>query len=208
MADRSDNELIFLAQASDSAALTELLKRHAATVRSRLQPLLPAQWRAEVTDDDVMQQTFQDVVCGIKRFEPSGDGSFLAWMTKVARNNIQTAIKGLEAEKRGGGWKRITPVGSDESYCALYELAGATSMTPSRLAAKIEGAKAVKAALEQMPEHYRTILQEHFIEGEEIATIATKLGKSPGSCHMTKARALEVMAELLGTPGKYLSQLG
>lgn len=56
-----------------------------------------------------MQETFTDAFLDILQFRPGPGSAFLAWLTTLATRNLYDAIRMLEAEKRGGRVRQVTP---------------------------------------------------------------------------------------------------
>lgn len=204
-----DTDLLARAVEGDRDALAALVERHAPEVRRRLAPAMPARWSAAFDLDDVMQQAFADAILAVRRFVPRGPGSFTAWLTTLGRNNLLNAIRGLEADKRGGGRPRIVaqPGGTaGDSYADLLDRLGGDSATASREVARIEARDALRRAIDELPEVSRAVVQLYDIEGCSIDAVASELGRSPGAVHMLRARAHRLLADRLGTESRYLSR--
>jgi RNA polymerase sigma-70 factor (subfamily 1) len=201
-----DADTIDRAILGDQDALTDLLERHGHDVRARVAGGLPQRWQSLLSLDDVMQQAYTDAFLSIKSFRSRGEGSFTAWLTTLAKNNLLDAIKMLEAEKRGGGRRPVDiAAGSDHSFVALFEWLGGVSSTPSRHAAQLEARQALARSIEQLPEAYRQVVQMYDLNGEDIEAVAAALGRSAGAVYMLRARAHRMLAEMLGTASRFLS---
>jgi len=201
----TDQELFAQATGGDVDAVGDLLRRHGPAARRNISGRIPRQWQSVVSEDDVMQQTYADAFRSIGRFEPTADGSFAGWLTSLARCNLRDATKMLEAEKRGGGRRRVEAPCTDESYVALYDLLAASGTTPSRHAAREEARAALKEAIQQLPDAYRTLVQLYDLEGQSIESVAQALNRSPGAVYMLRARAHSRLGEILGGPSDFLS---
>lgn len=202
---QGDAALITSAAAGDRQAMAELLRRHGPQVRQRLAGKISSVWRSSVDEDDIMQVTYMEAFLRITSFVPRHEGSFLAWLTLIAENNLRDAIKSLERAKRPSPKKRVQP-NSDESYTALVEVLGATFTTPSVQAARGELRSALDVAIDKLPPHYATAIRLHDLAGKEIAEVAAELGKSEGAVFMMLARARERLKELLGSESQFFSR--
>ena len=203
----SENELVARAVGGDESALTELLKQHGPVARQSLSKSIPRRWQSVLSADDVMQQAYTAAFCGIGRFAPRGEGAFGAWLATLAKRNLIDAIRGLEADKRGGSRQRIEPGGSDESFVGLFERLGGTATSPSRQAARKEARVCLGQALESLPETYRTLVQMYDLEGRPVQEVAQTLGRSPGAVYMLRARAHRRLSEIMGTASRYVTDL-
>ena len=201
----SDGELIRQATNGDRVALTTLLENHAGSLRERFRHEIPKRWQSVLSLDDLLQETFTDAFLDIMDFSPRGQGSFEQWLGTIAKHNLLNALEMLEADKRGGDRQRVETDRVEGSYVALYELLGATSTTPSRVAARVESRDALNKAIERLPEDYRRVVAMYDLEGCSVQDVATLLGRSTGSVFMLRARAHKALRKLLGRASGFLS---
>ncbi len=190
------------AACGDQAALAELLNRHGPRVGRKLRRAIPPRFRSVLSIDDVMQDAYTEAFLAMGRFRWRGEGSFAAWLSTLARRSLLDSVRLLEADKRGGERRRL----ESDSRVGLCEQLGATSTTPSKAAAREERGAAVKAAIEQLPNQYRQVIQMYDLEGRPIEEVASALERSPGAAHMLRLRAHRMLAELMGSGSKYLSK--
>jgi RNA polymerase sigma factor (sigma-70 family) len=195
----SDDSLVTRACRGESTALVELFRRNESGIRAAIQARLPDRWRALLSVDDVLQQTYVEAILAIRRFEPRGEGAFATWIRKLAEHHVIEAVRALEADKRGGRSRRVESPASADSYATLLDcLTGlATRTTPSVGAARAEVREMVSRALARLPEHYRLVVQRYDLEGRSIDEVAAESGRSPGAVHLIRVRAHARMRELL-----------
>lgn len=196
---QSFEDLLALAQASNRDAITELLSRTGSRVRERLTGRIPAKHRAKLSEDDVMQITYMDAVRLLGRFQTGGEGAFAGWLTTLAENNLNDAIKELGRLKRGG--KRIqvdNVVRSDDTYTTLMGQITGTITSPSSAAQREERRSTLDRALAKLPRDYERVLRMYDLEERPIEEVAAALGRSEGAAYMIRARAMERLKELLG----------
>jgi RNA polymerase sigma-70 factor (subfamily 1) len=199
-------DLLGRARAGDKDALSDLLRQHKPVLRRKLEGRIPQCWQAVLTVDDVIQQTFTDIFGEIGRFLPRGPGSFVAWLTSVARCNLSDAIRMLETDKRGNNHRRLAPGRGNESMMALHELVGVTRTTPSRIEATREAEQVVKKALEQLPDYYRQVVQLYHLDGHSAADVGRLMNRNAGTILMAWQRALRRLRRLMGSDSKYFSK--
>jgi RNA polymerase sigma factor (sigma-70 family) len=185
--------------------LRQLLKRHAPDVRRRIGRKIPRRWRSVLSVDDVMQQTYTDTYLSMERSVPLEERSFSAWLWKVAQYNLFSALRMLEAEKRGEGHCRLRPEDAEDSYVALCELLDAGATTPSRHAARNEARTALENALQRLPEPYRRVVQLFDLEERPMQEVAQTLNRSLGAAYMIRARAHHCLRTIMGGPSQYFS---
>jgi RNA polymerase sigma-70 factor (ECF subfamily) len=173
--------LLRRALAGDPAAwnefFTEIRKYVHAEVSKFVGPNAPGPLEASV----IVQSTLRRVWERITEQFPDGPedadlGRFLAWVKAIARNRCMD-------EWRRPGWQRIRPAGS-----AIEEVAephpSDREMWRGRLAAELA------AALAQLPERRRQVVELFWFEGLSDAEISERLGCKAGTVRVIRFRAL------------------
>lgn len=204
----ADAELVKKAVAGDAQALTDLLKLHGPAVRGRLTGKIGTPWRSVVDEDDVMQVTYMEAFLRINRFAVGADahGSFLAWLSRIAENNLKDAIRELDRAKRPDPRQRVRAAPGPDSYSGLVNLLGVTHTTPSRIAAQDEHQKIIEEALDRLPKDYGDVIRLYDLEGREVEEVVQRMGrKSQGAVFMLRARAHDRLREVLGGPSQFFS---
>lgn len=193
----------------DEDALCGLLSHYGPIVRERLKSKIGAQWRTALDEDDVMQVTYLEAFLLIGQFKHRGTGSFLAWLSQVAENNLRDAIRGLQAAKRPDPKRRVQVSRPNEnSFVALVEMLGATNSTPSRAAARDESERLIEDALSGLPPDYERVVRLYDLEGRSAQEVAEQLGRSTGAIYMLRARAHEKMRGALGNASQFFTDPG
>lgn len=194
--------------AGDAEALRALLAEHGPAVWSRIDGEIGKAYRSAIDADDVMQITYMEAFLQAARLEARSEGEFHAWLYRIAQNNLRDAIRALERKKRPSPTKRVGTLGGGDSYVGLVELLGETSETPSRAVAAGEAARAIDAALGELPPDYALVIRLYDLEGKPIGEVAERLKRSSGAVHMLRARAHERLREVLGSATDFFSRVG
>lgn len=161
--------------------------------------------------DDIMQVTYMEAFLRMSAFQPRANdpgGSFLAWISHIAENNLRDAIRELERAKRPNPKRRVESHGTgggDQSYVALVELLGTTMTTPSLNAHRGEVKSALECALEKLPADYAKVVRECDLRGTPVPDVAKEMGKSAGAVYMLLARAHDRLKDILGSESKFFS---
>ncbi len=203
----ADGEKLERAINGDTAALGELLETHGPEVRGTVAASLSSVWRSSLDADDVMQVTYLEAFLRIRQFSPKGPNSFVAWLQRIAQNNLRDAVRELERVKRPDPRRRAEMPQGDESYFALLDVVGLTTSTPSRQAARGEAATAIEQAVRTLPDDYAQVIRQCDLNGFPVTEVAQTLGRSVGAVHMLRARAHERLREKLGTESRYFSRV-
>jgi len=194
----SGDSLLCKAIGGNRCALAQLLEEHTPTLWERVARKIPRRWRSVLSVEDVLQQAYTNAFLCIGRFDPAGAASFATWLTSLAWHNLADAVRMLEAEKRGGGRRRVTPHSREDSFAALYDMLSAAGATPSREVARRERHKALEEAIRHLPETHRQVVQMYDLEGRPVSEVAAALSRSPGAVYMIRARAHARLCELMG----------
>jgi RNA polymerase sigma-70 factor (subfamily 1) len=206
----NEGSLVEGASGGDEDALCALLAHYGPLVRDRLKHKIGPQWRTSLDEDDVMQVTYLEAFLLIGQFRYRGPGSFLAWLSQVAENNLRDALRGLQAAKRPNPKRRVQVAKhmADNSFVALVELLGATESTPSRAAARDESEQIIERTLSALPPDYERVVRLYDLECRSAQEVAEQLGRSPGAIYMLRARAHERMRSELGNASQFFTDPG
>ena len=204
--DTSDEEIVRRATAGEEEALCALLARHGPGLQERLRGKIGALWQAAIDAADVMQVTYLEAFLRIRQFTPGGTGSFLAWLTRIAENNLRDSIRALERAKRPSPRHRIGGSPAEDSVVALVEVLGYTTTTPSRDAVRREVSESVDRAVRKLPPDYATVIRLYDLEGQSADRVARVMNRSIGAVYMLRARAHDRLRELLGAESKFFTK--
>ena len=200
----SADELLSRAISGDRAAISALLQQCSSAARRDLSWAIDSKWRSVLDIDDVMQVTYLEAFLRIGQFRPTPNGTFEAWLRRIAQNNLRDAVKELGRQKRPQPGARIQAPGGDDSYSSLFELLAGTAGTPSRHAARNERCAMLKAALNRLPPDYERVVRLYDLEGRPVGEVAAALGRSEGAVYMLRRRAHDCLRELLGPATRIL----
>jgi RNA polymerase sigma-70 factor (ECF subfamily) len=143
----TDEELMGRVADGDDAAFAALYDRHAA----RLFGLLTCLLRQRVDAEDALQETFWQVWCQARRYDPAR-GSVEVWLSMIARS------RGLDHRRRPAG---------------LPGSAAASPADPLRALEEDETAREVSQALARLPDEQRQAVSLAYFGGlthEQVAS--------------------------------------
>ncbi|MEM7313434.1 MAG: RNA polymerase sigma factor [Planctomycetota bacterium] len=199
------SQLISLARSGDPSAIATLLEAHAEKVANRIRPQIGAQWQSMVQVDDVMQVTFLEAFLQFTKFTGEDERSLEAWLTRIAKNNLQDAIRGLQRDKRPPPSKRQHAAATEDTYISLVEQMGADTTTISSKAARDEVQRLMDKALGQLPEDYATVVRLYDLQGISGPEVGAQMGRSRGAIHMLRSRAHTQLREILGAESNFFT---
>ncbi len=190
-------------------ALMALLRHAGPGLRGHLASRVGSVWRSVLDEDDVLQVTYLEAFLRVRSFRaPEGAGAaqaFFGWLRRIAENNLTDAIRGLESAKRPNPRRRVVASSPEESFVALVEVLGATSTTPSRVAARDEAGELMRETLEQLPPDYARVITLYDLQGKSPADVAQEMGRTQGAVFMLRARAHDRLKDLLGPESRFFS---
>jgi len=171
-----DELVLARARAGDEAALEQLFRRFETPVYTLARRLM----RSAPDAEDVLQETFLEVVRSIRRFR--GDGSLAGWIRRVAASK---ALMRLRA--RGGRtFEELVP---EEIGDGAFPHASGVATAAERVD--------LAAALDRLSDAARTVIWLHDVEGYSHDEIAAMAGKTPSFSKSQLARAHARLRELL-----------
>lgn len=199
-------ELLDKAVAGDEAALLALLEEASPPLHAEIAGRIDPKYRSMVDSDDILQVTCLEAFLRIRAFVPAGMGSFVAWLHRIAENNLCDAIKELERDKRPPVRRRLDLPAGDDSYVALVDGLAATTTTPSRVCARDELRQGVEAAMRQLPPDYEQVLRLYELEGLSGEEVAERMGRRHGAVRMMVTRARARLGEILSSSSLFASR--
>jgi len=198
----SDEQLLRRARLGEKGALGELLLRHGPLVRERIQ--INPRWRSVLEPNDVMQVTYFEAFEQIRRFSGSAS-SFPRWLKRIADNNLRDAVQFLERAKRPQPEKRLVASETGDGVAVLYEMIEEGGVSPSKQAGTREIRALLEAEIDRLPDDYRYVIRQVFLEGRPVRDVAADMGRTPGAVHLLRIRAVKRLAESLGSGSRFFS---
>jgi RNA polymerase sigma factor (sigma-70 family) len=186
---RSDEQLLAACRRGDEGAWESLVLRY--------QRLIYAIPRRAGLDEDAAAEIFQDVFTSLlESIETIEQPSRLqAWLVTTAKRKTWRAV---------GRAKSLRPFTSEEDGAEdeMYDLAD-EGLLPDEALTRLEEQHLVRAALTELGERCRTLLQLLFYAAEAppYSEIAAALGTSEGSIGPTRARCLKKLLDELKKKG-------
>lgn len=138
--------------------------------------------------EDAAQETLRRVLEALQQGRLRNAEALPAFVFQTARHVCQLRMRGEQRRER-----------------AMDRLAAGAETTsgedPLSEIIAAERRSAVRQALEQIGEADRDLLRTLYVEGEDLAQVATRLRVKPGALRVRKHRALRRLAAILGEFG-------
>ncbi len=176
-------ELLRQAQQGSPEAAEALLRAHAprllAFIRLRMGPTL----RARMESRDILQESLLKAYRSLDGFQGRQRRSFVAWLARVAANEI--------ADQRAFHGRQRRDAGLDAPLDEDVVAQRVRSLT-SRVALG-QQARRVEAAMESLDAHYREIIVLRKLQELSYKEIGQQLDRSGDACRMLFARAMAAL---------------
>lgn len=201
----TSQELLAQAVAGDQVALHELLLVQYQPLLEHIRYRISPQMQSMLSAEDIIQQTFVDVIRDIAHFSPRNEQSFFAWLKRIAENRVRDAVRYHKSVKRGGDRRQVHTAAPphEDSVADLVDLLSAGSHTPSRSATRHEAVAAVQATIDALPDEYRKTVQLRLLMGKSLEETAAIMGRSPRAIQGLVDRAKKKMRAALGRLSLY-----
>jgi len=175
--DARDRDLVRRVVAGDEEAFRSLFRRHAPLAKGLAFRMVRQLFIAE----EIVQEAFLALWRNPNAFQEDR-GSFRAWLMSTVHHRAVDAVRREEAQRRRG--REMDPGSMNESDVG-QAVVDEADLTESR-------AK-VRAALEEIPDNQRRVLEMMYFEGKTQTMIAAELGLPLGT---VKSRTLLGMRRL------------
>jgi len=186
----SDSQLVEKARQGDRSALSVLLTRYRPVVERQVQrfPIAPHD-RADLVQDALLQ-----VIRRLHTFR--GDSQFSTWLYRVTAN---AALMRMRSERR----RRYASF--DDHLNEVEQSVHATAFTSSgewaeRADHRVESQRQramLEEAVAELPEQWRVVVLEHYVEGSALQALADRLETTESSVRSRLHRARTALRERL-----------
>jgi RNA polymerase sigma-70 factor (ECF subfamily) len=186
----TDEELVVRARAKDFAAFEELLDRY----EDKVFRLAYRFVRNETEAQEILQDTFLSIWRKLDTFK--GDAQFSSWVYRVAAN---TALMRLRAQRRHPEIStEELPIGYLDRLGPLPPVGENWSKRPDEQLQSDELRRHIQAAVDALPELYRTVFLIRDVEGLSTEETAEVLGISIPTVKTRLHRARIALRDAIG----------
>jgi RNA polymerase sigma-70 factor, ECF subfamily len=155
---------------------------------------LPDSLHGKVDPADVVQDTFLEAQRGFDTFHGATEQELLAWLRGILVYNLADLTRRFHRDKREVSRERSL---DDSSNLGLQNELPDDDSTPSSKARSHERDEALDKALDQLPAHYRQVVEGRSVHGLSFDEIGRGLGKSAEAVRKLWVRAIEHLQRIL-----------
>ncbi len=178
--------LIERARAGSDTALNALYARCAGKLLPLIRLRMGRSLRATLESRDILQAVLLKSFQRLGQFEGSATGSLMAWMARIAENEIRDRADYYGRQQRDAA-QRVPLDDLDERELPAPVRSALTQAILN------EDAERLERALEALSESQRDIILLRHFEELTFPEIAARLGKSDDACRMMFARAMTAL---------------
>jgi len=183
---RTDEELVHAAQAGESPAFDELVRRYTTVVYRILYKIL----RHEEDTQDALQDTFVSAYRALPRFRQ--DARFSTWIYRIATN---AAL--MKARARKSNLVSIDDPGEDGEAKTVWELPD-WSATPDEELLSGETRQVMEEAIQALPAEQRAAFVLHDVQNLSSAETAEAMGITVSAVNSRLHRARVFLRDRIG----------
>jgi RNA polymerase sigma-70 factor (ECF subfamily) len=177
--------LLRRAREGEQAALDVLYERVAGRLLAFIRLRLGRSLRAQLESRDILQATFLKSFEHLHQFEQSDTGSLMAWLARIAENEIRDRADYQHRQRRDA--RLEVPLETAHANVAAAMRSALTQVLQDERAERLE------AALESLEPHYREIIILRSFEELSFREIGTRLDKSEDASRMLYSRAMAAL---------------
>jgi len=165
----------------DPQAQAERLERFRDYLRLLARLQLDPRLRGKIDPSDVVQQTFLQAHRAWRQFRGRGDAELAAWLRQILAHNLAHAVRDFGRARRDVGLERSLEVALESSSLRLEAWLVTDQPSPSEQADRNEQLLRLAEALADLPDAQQQALVLHYWQGQPVAEVARRLGRSPAA---------------------------
>jgi RNA polymerase sigma-70 factor (ECF subfamily) len=158
--------------------------------------------QAKMDASDVVQHALLQAHESRERFRGRTEAERLAWLRAILANALAAAVRHFDAGMRDLARERSLEADLDLSSSRLECLLAADQTSPSEGAVRSEELVRLAAALAQLPEDQRCVVELHHLKGLPVAETAERMGRTRAAVVGLLFRGLKKLRELLLDSGE------
>jgi RNA polymerase sigma-70 factor, ECF subfamily len=191
MSSENEAHLLERCRRGDPAAWDELFDRHYSAAASFVHQL---GYNFTIQDvEEISQETFLSVIRNLDSFK--GGSQFQTWLFRIAANKARDYRERLNAAKRGGGHKTIS-LQEDDPETALTIDPPSSLPGPDALTMNEERIAQVRAAVDQLGEPCREIIELRYFADLSYEDISAALDLNPKTVSSRLSKCLDRLEEI------------
>jgi RNA polymerase sigma-70 factor, ECF subfamily len=179
-----------------STSLTRYREYLLLLARVQIDPRL----RAKLDASDVVQEALLKAHQALAQFRGETEQQLAAWLRTILANTLANLVRTIG--RRKGDTERSLDSSLEESSMRLERWLADGQLSPSQVASQNEDLLRLAAALAQLPEDQRGVLELKHLRGCSVARICKETGRSKASVVGLLFRGMKKLRVLLEDPDR------
>jgi RNA polymerase sigma-70 factor (ECF subfamily) len=183
-------DLLLAARRGCSVSQGDLFERYRKLLKMLVRIQLSGSLRAKADASDLVQETFVRAHQAFHQFQGVCEHELVAWLRSILASRLHKTMRHHRAGRRSLHLERRLEDELEQSSAALDKAFYQPGPSPSELAGQREHLTALAGAIEDLPEHYRSVIVLRQIKGLSYAEVARRMERSEDSVRKLWVRAL------------------
>lgn len=158
--------------------------------------------RAKMDASDIVQQVMLQAHENQAQFRGVTESEWLGWLRAILANTLAATARRFDTQSREVSRERSLEAELDLSSARLEKLLAADQTSPSERVVRVEEILRLAAALAQLPEDQRRVVELHHLRGLTVADVATRMERTRPAVVGLLFRGLKRLRELMRDPGE------
>ncbi len=170
---------------------------------------VPDRFRASVSPDDILQETWIAAFRTISTFVPDGPDALDRWLNKIATTKLIDAIRTARTAPNRGDRRFVRNAQHRmASFGDLFARIPSRQRTPSSEVGTSEAMHVASVSLHRLSEVRRRAIEMRFVDGLSQEEIAQEMGRSIPAVNALLYHGLRELRAIMGNASKYFSDMG
>jgi RNA polymerase sigma-70 factor (ECF subfamily) len=153
--------------------------------------------RAKLDPSDLVQETLHDACRKIWQFRGRSETELVAWLRRILANTLAAAARRYAGAGRDLKAERSLEDSLADSSARLEALLTASHSSPQEEAVRNEQLVRLAEALEHLPADQRLALELKHLQGQAVADVARRMGRSETAIGGLLRRGMRTLRERL-----------
>ena len=187
---KTDEELLALAQKGDETAEEYLLEKYKPLVRSRAREL----YLAGGEQDDLLQEGMLGLFKAIRKYDPAREASFATYARLLISRQIYTAIASSQRQKHQALNLSVSMTEWEEQQ---ENGAAAAAESPESIVLDLENTRELRKKIDELLSPMERKVLEYYLNGYDYLQIAEKMNKPAKSIDNALQRIRSKVSKML-----------
>ncbi len=150
----------------------------------------PDDLKAKIAPSDIVQESLLEMQRGFRAFRGRKVAELLAWLRAILRHNMTDAVRYYKATQKRLVDREV-PFGTPSHWRGSQRDYVDDTLTPAASLVQWEKEHAIRQAIDELPEDYRTVIHLHYWEQLSFEQVGQEMNRSAEAARKLWYRAIE-----------------